>query len=877
MADTLLELEKVSKFYTGGQSVVVGLNEVSLSFARGEFVAVTGESGSGKSTLAQVVSGILPYESGEMRISGKPTSHYDGGDWERYRRESVSYISQSYGILPGSTVLTNVVSALRILGMEKEQARTRAEELLKMVELWDLRSRRAAKLSSGQKQRLSIARALAKPAPILVADEPTGNLDSENSARVIRLLAKAAKERLVILITHDFQEAEGYATRRVALQDGRVILDMPLRPRQEPQPETEPERRQKKGLSAYITGLQIGGRPVWAGLVGLFFALTAFAVFAFLGTFIVNLDDTSTRVYDDSAFANGDKTRLVVQRMDSEPFTREDYDRLLEADHVRLLERNSYLADWQYAWRQDVDYVLHYHTLTVGTRDNNEKQVTTSVELMEGQMDYLQTVPVLPGDREFLTDGRLPETMYEVVIAGEPGRIGESLTVYIKDRKSMGAGSYIKIDVTIVGATDFGSGLYFGDELARVINNYLMSGGWDNQSYMIAPNYGEPFRTVDEGVFMLEEGYDALPESEGEIILYTEACNKMIENPDGTYTFAGVGFETLPVRLRETGIQLLELKNLYLEMKYPAYGNWIGVYTEQGAELPDYVLDREAMLALEPELADMHLEWLAEAAENVYFRVREVEEDTRVVDLYLYSDTACAASESVFSSGRWYSSSLAEGLGAIGYHDSPFVPYVLVTKAAFDQIVPEQASNQVSLYLTDYAYTDRAMEQLQDMGYLVISPFRHGATEKDATLAAERMKTLQICLLALLAVAVLQLLVLRELFGVQNGSYKLLADMGLGCTQAKRSLLWQMLLFTAIGQGLAFGAIWVCGAWGVRRIQTIIRYLPGEKWLILVLVQLLIALAAALMAMGNMKKRVYPQTGEAGDLNLDPLDKEAAV
>ena len=195
----LLCLKDVSKYYTSGQSVVMGLNGISLSFRKGEFVAVTGESGSGKSTLAKVMAGILSYEAGGMTVNGRPTSHYGHADWERYRCDAVSFISQSYDILPGCTVLKNVVSALVLTGMERKQAAEKAEEILRQVELYDEKNRRAAKLSSGQKQRLSIARALAKPAPVLIADEPTGS---------VKLVQHYPKEIPVILFSLSMRISE---------------------------------------------------------------------------------------------------------------------------------------------------------------------------------------------------------------------------------------------------------------------------------------------------------------------------------------------------------------------------------------------------------------------------------------------------------------------------------------------------------------------------------------------------------------------------------------------------------------------------------------------------------------------------------------------
>ena len=772
----LLSLQNLCKYYTGS-NVVVGLNNLNLSFRAGEFVAITGESGSGKSTLAHVISGMLPYESGEMLLKGNPTSHFDGADWERYRREYISFISQNYGILPGSTVLGNVLSALRIAGMKKAEAAEKAEELLRLVELWDKRSRRAAKLSSGQKQRLSIARALAKPAPILIADEPTSNLDPENSAKVIELLAQASKERLVILITHDFREAEDYVTRRIILQDGKMVSDAVLRESSGMVCSKEVQRRKTKGLGAYVAGLQIGGRPMWSSLVMTFFALTAFAVFAFLGTFLVHLDDTSTRIYDDSAFLNGDTRRIVVQRPNREPFTQEDFDKLLSLEYVESLERSGYVADVNYAYRQDVDYRVHYSVGGLGSADYTQK---ASVELLDG-MDFVRTIPVFADNREFLTAGRMPETMYEVVLAGGEERIGEKIPVYIRDVKTWNVSTYLYLEAEVVGVTDYGTGLYFGEELGRVFTNFMMGGGKFNETWLTVPLYRPFYLNNETAVFepAEENRQDMQNLSETECLMAEESFswNKQTNNR-------------------------LNKKDQPVTVWIRNHNKAIRVTNDNYAEVNN-----------NPE----------------YF----------------------------------------EKLQVIGSHDSKHNYLLMVSPAVFDATAWAGNSDQVSLYITDYAYTQRVLDALTEMGYTAISPFQQCSTEKDPTLAAERIRTLTACLSVLAAVVLLMVFLLRELFGVQTESYQLLSDMGLGCAIARRSLLWQTLLFTCSGQCLGFFGIFLCGRMGVERIVHVMRYLHAGHWLVLSAVHFLVALLSGLWIMNRMQRSVYPVTGEYTDLDLD--------
>ena len=203
-----IELQNISKSYYSETAVTQALRKVNLSFRIGEFVAITGESGSGKSTLLNIIGGMDSFDEGEMYINGEPTFQYDDLDWEDYRRTKIGYVFQDYSLIGHYSVLDNVMSALVIMGAEQEAAREMARKYLEQVGLEKYENHRATELSSGQKQRLSIARALAKNTDIIVADEPTGNLDSETGNQIISLLKELSADHLVIMVTHNYDQAE---------------------------------------------------------------------------------------------------------------------------------------------------------------------------------------------------------------------------------------------------------------------------------------------------------------------------------------------------------------------------------------------------------------------------------------------------------------------------------------------------------------------------------------------------------------------------------------------------------------------------------------------------------------------------------------------
>ena len=251
----LLELRDIGKIYISNNNVAVGIRGVNLSFNSGEFVAITGKSGSGKSTLLNVISGMDTYEEGELLIDGDTTSHYIQSDWEEYRQKYISFIFQDYNIIDNFTVLQNVELAL-MSTYDPIERRRKALELINRVGLSKAIHQKGSKLSGGQKQRTVIARALAKDSPIILADEPTGNLDSETSKEIIDLLYEVSKNKLVIIVTHNFEQVEMYATRHIRVYDGAIESDQELTTRNDY--EEQEEKKEERKSRDFLNGLTLG-------------------------------------------------------------------------------------------------------------------------------------------------------------------------------------------------------------------------------------------------------------------------------------------------------------------------------------------------------------------------------------------------------------------------------------------------------------------------------------------------------------------------------------------------------------------------------------------------------------------------------------------
>ena len=219
----MLTLKQITKNYTTGDETVAALKGIDISFRNSEFVAILGHSGCGKTTMLNIIGGLDKYTDGDLVISGKSTKDFSDHDWDTYRNHRVGFVFQSYNLIEHQSVLANVELALTLSGVSRSERRRRAAEALKKVGLGDQLNKKPNQMSGGQMQRVAIARALVNDPEILLADEPTGALDSATSIQIMELIKEIAKDRLVIMVTHNMQQATRVSDKTAFFLMGEVI------------------------------------------------------------------------------------------------------------------------------------------------------------------------------------------------------------------------------------------------------------------------------------------------------------------------------------------------------------------------------------------------------------------------------------------------------------------------------------------------------------------------------------------------------------------------------------------------------------------------------------------------------------------------------
>lgn len=421
----MLELKNVSKFYYKKGIVSSGISKVSLKFDMGEFIAITGESGSGKSTLLNVISGLDTYEEGEMYVNGEETSHYNEEDYEEYRKKYIGNVFQSFNLVNSYTVYQNVELVLLINGETRKSVKHKVIDILKKVDLYKYRHTKVSKLSGGMKQRVAIARCLAKDAPIIIADEPTGNLDSKNAKSVLKLLYEISKYKLVIVVTHNFEQISEYATRRITMHDGSVIEDMKLKDKNE----VKEVNTSKFKKTKVISNLRLGIRNTF-NIVPKFLLLTfvyLFVLISIVGVYSAFLELESTNNAYNSFFNETDANkRVIVKKKDNSSFTNEEINKLKSISNVEKVITNDYVYDYSMS-------LIDYENIFL---DSNFMKL----EEFKGKLKY----------------GRMPLNDNEIIVSGskENYYIEDMGSELINKEVSINSGSD-EIKVKIIGVSVF--------------------------------------------------------------------------------------------------------------------------------------------------------------------------------------------------------------------------------------------------------------------------------------------------------------------------------------------------------------------------------------------------------------------------------------
>ncbi len=342
----MLKLKNVSKYYYQDGVIAEGFTKVNLELHLGEFVVITGESGSGKSTLLNVLSGLDTYEDGEMYINGEETSHYREEDYLEYRRKYVSNIFQNFNLVNSYTVEQNIELAMLTNGKTKREVKKEVNELIDKVGLKKYKKTLASKLSGGQKQRVAIARALANSTPIIVADEPTGSLDSKAASSIIKLLSEISHNKLVIVVTHQKKEIENYATRLIRMHDGKLLENKVIK-KVNLDDEVKPKKINDIKLSSMI---RLGIRNAFN--IPIKFILM-FVIFLLITvTLITNYASFKMAEYEEidgsynQYFTDTSDKRIIISKKNNEIFNSEDYSKIENIEGVDYLVKQDLINDY---------------------------------------------------------------------------------------------------------------------------------------------------------------------------------------------------------------------------------------------------------------------------------------------------------------------------------------------------------------------------------------------------------------------------------------------------------------------------------------------------------------------------------------------------
>ena len=728
MQQVRIKLQNISKYYYSETAVTQALQGINLEFRMGEFVAITGESGSGKSTLLRIISGMDTFDDGELYVDGQPTFQYDEDDWEEYRRTKIGFVFQDYSLIGHYTAKENIVSALLIMGVPEKEAGDKAIHYLERVGLSAQRDQRASKLSSGQKQRLSIARALAKDTDIIVADEPTGNLDSETGAQIVKLLRDLSQDHLVIMVTHNYEQVEKYVTRKVRLHDGSLILDvsenMDTNQKSEvsenmdtdqksevsenmdtdqksevsentdtdqksemsenvdnnektsdgKKSESNEERLRDRTIGRIFVRMNAVRQPEKIALFMGFFLAAAIVSFLFIGQLLMNADDIYTKKYSATSFARKDDKRISIRRKDQKFMTKKDIDQLTKMKHVVSVDQYDIVNDVNYYFEEGKDYRQEYGYNRMSTSNEGGLYDSQNVEYVK-KNQYMRSSSCLK--KSDLAKGSLPKKIDEVVLYDRGKyKVGDTITFfYTSDVLWSSTENYIQRKMKVSGLLkNKDKQVYFSPEICTMLQS-----------------------TVTGGKVFYEYAYNQqLGKYQGQATLWPIVGD--IVKKDNELCVSGA-YEAAVYRAEDNDLTLLDQSGLLHIDQYDKDMKSKDVKQIENVETGEKINGCGANFA--------------EVSQNIY-------------EKYYRTD-----------------------------------------------------SRQASVYITSYAKMDHVLKALDKAGYEAVSTLRFGADEYDSDLVQERLRTIGVAVAILLVMMAAEILILRSIFKIQIKDQKILKFMGM--------------------------------------------------------------------------------------------------
>ena len=728
MQQVRIKLQNISKYYYSETAVTQALQGINLEFRMGEVVAITGESGSGKSTLLRIISGMDTFDDGELYADGQPTFQYDEDDWEEYRRTKIGFVFQDYSLIGHYTAKENIVSALLIMGVPEKEAGDKAIHYLERVGLSAQRDQRASKLSSGQKQRLSIARALAKDTDIIVADEPTGNLDSETGAQIVKLLRDLSQDHLVIMVTHNYEQVEKYVTRKVRLHDGSLILDvsenMDTNQKSEvsentdidqksevsentdtdqksevsentdtdqksemsenvdnnekmtagKKSESNEERLRDRTIGRIFVRMNAVRQPEKIALFMGFFLAAAIVSFLFIGQLLMNADDIYTKKYSATSFARKDDKRISIRRKDQKFMTKKDIDRLTKMKHVVSVDQYDIVNDVNYYFEEGKDYRQEYGYNRMSTSNEGGLYDSQNVEYVKKDQ-YMRSSSCLK--KSDLVKGSLPKKIDEVVLYDRGKyKVGDTITFfYTSDVLWSSTENYIQRKMKVSGLLkNKDKQVYFSPEICTMLQSTVTGGK----------------------------------------VFYEYAYNQQLGKYQGQATLWPI-----------VGDIVKKDNELCVSGAYEA-----AVYRAEDNDLT--LLDQSGLLHIDQYDKDMKSKDVKQ--------IENVETGEKI--------NGCGAN------------------------------FAEVSQNIYEKYYRTE-SRQASVYITSYAKMDHVLKALDKAGYEAVSTLRFGADEYDSDLVQERLRTIGIAVAILLVMMAAEILILRSIFKIQIKDQKILKFMGM--------------------------------------------------------------------------------------------------